>query len=68
MSLRTFVREVKNMTFLFALQTVFEIVLVVGLVWCFFHEDKLIAFEKNIVALLRRKKLKLVKNVDSCNM
>jgi len=56
------------MTFLFALQTVFEIVLVVGLVWCFFHEDKLIAFEKNIVALLRRKKLKLVKNVDSCNM
>ncbi len=48
------------MTFLQGLTTFFEIGMVVALFWCFFHEDRLIAFEKKLFAAIRRKKLKVV--------
>ncbi len=49
------------MTFLQALTTIFEISIVVTLFWCFFHEDRLIAFEKRVLALVRRRRLKVVR-------
>ncbi|MBQ6847732.1 MAG: hypothetical protein IJO62_02305 [Clostridia bacterium] len=48
------------MTFLQGLTTLFEIGMAVALFWCFFNEDKLIAFERKLFAILRRKKLKVV--------
>ncbi len=50
------------MSTLHILQTIFELFLIFGLVWCFFHEDKFIAFEKNLIAKLRRRRLKVVKS------
>ena len=49
------------MTFLDILRTLFEIFMVVGLVWCIFHEDRLVAFEERVVALFRRKRLRVAK-------
>ena len=49
----------------FALRTIIEIVLVVALVWGIFNEQKLIAFEKNILAIVRRNKFKVIKNTPS---
>ena len=49
------------MSFLHILQTVFELFLILGVVWCFFNEDKLIAFEKGLVASFRRRRLRVVK-------
>lgn len=40
----------------FAIQTVFEILLVVGIIYGFVHEDKLIAFEDKIKASLKSKR------------
>ncbi len=51
------------MNLAFTLRTIFEIFLVVALVWGIFHEDRLIAFEKRVVALVRRHRLKVVKPV-----
>ena len=51
------------MTFLMSLQTLFEIILVGAFFWCIFHEDRLIAFEKNIVAAIRRRRMRVVKTV-----
>lgn len=48
------------MTFLQALTTVFEIGMVAALFWCFFHEDRLIAFEKRLLSGIRRRKLRVV--------
>ncbi len=48
------------MTFTQVLTTIFEICMVVTLFWCFFHEDRLIAFEKRLFALVRRRRLKVV--------
>ncbi len=48
------------MTFTQVLTTIFEIAMVVTLFWCFFHEDRLIAFEKRLLALVRRRRLKVV--------
>lgn len=43
----------------FALQTVFEIAIVVLIIYGFWHEDKLIAFEDNLKAkFLNRKETK----------
>jgi len=43
----------------FALQTVFEIAIVVLIIYGFVHEDKLIAFEDNLKAkILNRKEVK----------
>lgn len=40
----------------FAIQTVFEILLVVGIIYGFIHEDKLIAFEDKIKANIKSKR------------
>lgn len=50
------------MTVLASLQTLFEIVLIAAFFWCIFHEDRLIAIEKNIVAYIRRRRIKVVKS------
>ncbi len=52
----------------FALQTVFEVFLVVAVFWGIFNEDKLIVLEKRLFSAIRRRRLKVVKakrNVDS---
>lgn len=61
-SLRTFVREVKNMTFAMLLRTLFEIMLFVAVIWGIFHEDRLAAFEKRLICNLRRRRLKVVRS------
>ncbi len=49
------------MTFFGALTTIFEIIMVAALFWCFFHEDRLIAFERKLLANIRRRKLKVIR-------
>ena len=49
------------MTFSFIIKTLFELILVVTVFWCIFHEDSLISFERRIIALFRRRKLRVVK-------
>lgn len=48
------------MTFLDILRTLFEIAMVVGLVWCIFHEDRLVAIEEKLFARIRRGRLRVV--------
>ncbi len=50
------------MSLSFAFTTVFEVLLVALVVWGIFNEDKLIAFEKNLKALVRRRRFKVLKN------
>ncbi len=59
--MRTFVREVEIMSFPMILRTVFEIALFAAIIWGFFHEDRLAAFERRVFCSLRRKKLKVIK-------
>ena len=40
----------------FAIQTVFEILLVVGIIYGFIHEDKLIAVEDKIKASIKNRR------------
>ena len=40
----------------FAIQTVFEILLVAGIIYGFIKEDKLIAFEDKIKAIIKSKR------------
>ena len=49
------------MTFLFTLQTIFELFLIIAVFWGIFNEHKLIAFEKRIISAIRRRRLKVVK-------
>ncbi len=49
------------MTFVDVLRTLLEIVMVVLLVWCVFNEDRLVAFERRCLCLLRRRRLRVVK-------
>ncbi len=49
------------MTFSDSLITIFEILMVVAVVWCVFHEDRLIAFEEKLLSRIRRKRLRVVK-------
>ncbi len=48
------------MTFSGALATIFEIGMAIALLWCFFHEDRLIAFEKRLLSSIRRRRLKVI--------
>ncbi len=48
------------MTFIQILTRIFELSAIIALFWCFFHEDRLIAFERKILANIKRKKLKVV--------
>ena len=50
------------MTFVDVLRTLFEIFAVVALVWCIFHEDRLVAFEEKFIARIRRKRLRVLRN------
>ena len=45
-----------KMVLKFAIQTVFEILLVVGIIYGFIHEDKLIAFEDKIKASIKNRR------------
>ncbi len=45
--------------------TLFELGLVVFVLWAIFNEDKFIRFEKRILAYFRRRRLKVVKPVVS---
>ena len=49
------------MSFLEILTTLFELAMVAALFWCFFHEDRLIAFERRLFAPLRRRRLRVVR-------
>ncbi|MBR6533587.1 MAG: hypothetical protein IKT44_04095 [Clostridia bacterium] len=48
------------MTFIDILKTLFEIAMVAGLLWCIFHEDRLVAFEEKVMSGIRRKRLREV--------
>ncbi|MGI6279718.1 MAG: hypothetical protein ACOYJS_04070 [Acutalibacteraceae bacterium] len=48
------------MTFTSILATVFEILMVTALFWCFLHEDRLIAFERKVFAAFRRRRLTVI--------
>ncbi len=49
------------MTFIDILRTLVEILIVIALVWCIFHEDRLVAFEQRLLSAIRRKRLRVVK-------
>ena len=49
------------MTFMQTITTIFEILMALGLFWCIFHEDRLIAFERKIFANIRRREFKVVR-------
>lgn len=55
------------MTFLFALQTVLEVLAVGFVIWGIFNEDKLVSFEENIKCYFRRKNFKVVDNNNRYN-
>lgn len=46
----------------FALQTIFEVILVVAVFWGIFNEDKLIVLERRLFCAIRRRALKVVKS------
>ena len=45
----------------FGLQTGFEVILVLAVLWGIFHEDRLIVLEKRLFAAIRRRHLQVVK-------
>ncbi len=49
------------MTFIQFITTLLEISAFIGLIWCIFHEDSLVAFEEKVFAAIRRKRLRVVK-------
>ena len=49
-------KEAFKMILKFAIQTVFEILLVVGIIYGFIKEDKLIAFEDKIKASIKNRR------------
>lgn len=53
------------MSFLHCLQTLFEIIMVIAVVWCLFNEDKLIAFERRLFSAIRRRRLHIIKTQRS---
>ena len=56
------------MTLLFSLQTIFEIFLVVAVFWGIFNESKLIAFEKRLLAAIKRRRLRVINNNSRCSI
>ncbi len=53
------------MSFLHCLQTLFEIIMVIAVVWCLFNEDKLISFERRLFSTIRRRRLHIIKTQRS---
>ncbi len=45
--------------------TLLEISGAVALVWCIFHESRLVAFEEKVFAAIRRKRLRVVRTDHS---
>ena len=45
------------------LRTVFEFAMLAAVLWGIFHEDRLVAFEKRIACLIRRRRLRVVKSL-----
>lgn len=43
------------------LRTVFEFAMLAAVLWGIFHEDRLVALEKRIACLIRRRRLRVVK-------
>ena len=41
--------------------SIIEVLAVGFTVWALFHEDRLVSFEKKVSALIKRKKLKVIK-------
>ena len=41
--------------------TLLELAGIITLVWCIFHEDRLVAFEEKVFAAIRRKRLRVAK-------
>ena len=52
--------EIMNLSML--LRTVFEIAMFAAVLWGIFHEDRLVAFERKIACLVRRRRLKVIKS------
>ena len=52
--------RLKIMSVLHLIQSVFELAVIVFIVWGFFNEDKFICFEKRLMSSIRRRKLKVV--------
>ena len=40
--------------------TLLEIAGFIGLIWCIFHEDRLVAFEEKVFSAIKRKRLRVV--------
>ena len=55
------VRKEKNMNPAMILRTVFEFAMFAAVLWGIFHEDRLVAFEKRIACLIRRRRLRVGK-------
>ncbi len=55
------------MTFSQGLVSLLEISAIIGLIWCIFHEDTLVAFEEKLFARFRRKRLHIVKESHTNN-
>ena len=49
------------MTFAMFIRTVLEFLMFGLIMWGIFHEDRLAAFEHNLLAALRRRRLRVVK-------
>ena len=59
------------MSVIHALQTIFEFAVIIFIVWGFFNEDKLISFERRLMASIRRRRIKVIKckvNNPQCKM
>lgn len=54
------------MTFSQSIITIFEILMVVLVMWCIFHEDRLVAFEEKVLCYFKRKQLRVVKS-EKCH-
>ena len=48
------------MNFAQIIRTVFEMALIAFTLWAIFHEDIFVAFEERVVAMFKRRKLKVV--------
>lgn len=55
------------MTFFDIIITLFEIIGALALIWCVFHEERLVAFEEKVFSSLRRRRMRVVTVIDGRN-
>ena len=48
------------MTFADIIITLFEILGALALIWCIFHEERLVAFEEKVFASVRRRRMRVI--------